>query len=304
MDVEFNEEGAKKLIVEGSITTDTMPHKVILSWSTDFFSNDSAQMVTDANVIITDGTKSFKLTEKVPGIYFTDPSVFGDTDKTYSLNITLQDGRKFSASDRIFSLPVVDSVIVRDTSLYMGPDKGDVSGYAILYYGFEKPSPGDFYLWNLYVNDTIFNKYYWNSTFTDDKFVNGSYIHDFMVYFVENKDIKRDTNSIILETLSISKNYYNFLLDSNQETVWRGSPWDAPPANISTNIVNGAGFFKASAIKRNKILLIKKGQKKLTNKSVDFHRSSSEKPSFSRFPGSRMVLSFVSSINFSRSFAS
>jgi hypothetical protein len=258
MDVKFNEEGAKKLIVEGSITTDTMAHKVILSWSTDFFSNDSAQMVTKANVSITDGAKSFNLTEKDPGKYFTDPSVFGEVDKTYTLNITLPDGRKFSASDKINSLHVVDSVIVRDTSLYMGPDKGQVAGYAILYFGREKPTPGDYYFWNLYINDTIFNKYYWNSTFTDDKFVNGSYIHDFMIYFVENKDVKKDTNSVTLETLSISKKYYNFLADSNQETVWRGSPWDAPPSNISTNVETGAGFFRASDVKRNRVVLIKK----------------------------------------------
>jgi hypothetical protein len=216
-------------------------------------------MVTNAILSITDGVKIFNLSEKIPGVYFTEPSVYGVPDKTYSLNITLQDGRKFSASDKIVSLPEVDSVTVRDTSLYMGPDKGDVSGYAILYFGLEKPEPGDYYLWNLYINDTIFNKYYWNSTFTDDKFVNGSYIHDFMVYFIEKPDLKKDTNAIVLETLSITKNYYNFLTDSNQETVWRGSPWDAPPANISTNVVDGAGFFKASAVKRNRVTLVRKG---------------------------------------------
>jgi hypothetical protein len=258
MNVTFNEAGTKKLIVEGSITTDTIPHRVILSWSADFFSSDTQQMVSKADLSITDGNKIFKLTETIPGVYLTEPAVYGEIDKTYTLNITLQDGRKYSASDRIISLPEVDSVIVSDTSLYMGPDKGDVSGYAVLYYGPEKPAPGDFYLWNLYINDTIFNKYYWNSTFTDDKFVNGSYIHDFMVYFIENSDLKKDTNSIVLESLSITKNYYNFLVDSNQETVWRGSPWDAPPANISSNLVNGAGFFKASAVKHNKIVLIKK----------------------------------------------
>jgi hypothetical protein len=257
MDVKFSEEGAKKIAVEGSITTDTMSHRVVLSWSTDFFSSDSQQMVSNADLSITDGVKSFKLTEKIPGVYFTDQNVYGETDKTYTLNITLQDGSKYSASDRINSYPEIDSVLVSDTSLYMGPDRGDVAGYAILYFGPEKPDPGDFYLWNLYINDTIFNKYYWNSTFTDDKFVNGSYIHDFMVYFIENSDLKKDTNAIVLESLSISKNYYNFLLDSNLETVWRGSPWDAPPSNISTNIVNGTGFFNASTVKRNKLLLIK-----------------------------------------------
>jgi hypothetical protein len=261
MDVKFNETGTKKLIVEGSITTDTMSHMILLSWSSDFFSNDPQQMVKNADLRITDGVKSFKLNETIPGVYLTEPSVYGETDKTYTLKIKLEDGREYTASDRLNSLPEVDSVIVRDTVLYQGPDKGNVSGYAIMYYGFEKPSPGDFYLWNLYINDSIFNKYYWNSTFTDDKFVNGSYIHDFMVYFIQNSDLTKDTNSLVLESLSISKNYYNFLTDSNQETVWRGSPWDAPPANITSNIENGAGFFKASAIKRNKMVLIKKSAK-------------------------------------------
>ena len=161
MNVKFNEEGTKKLTVEGSITTDTMSHRVILSWSSDFFSSDSQQMVSNADLSITDGVKSFKMTETIPGVYFTEPTVYGENDKTYTLNITLQDGSKYSASDRITSLPEVDSVLVRDTSLYMSPDKGDVSGYAILYFGPEKPGAGDFYLWNLYINDTIFNKYYW-----------------------------------------------------------------------------------------------------------------------------------------------
>jgi len=261
MDVTFNETGTKKIVVEGSITTDTLSHLIILSWSSDFFSSDSQQMVRNADLRITDGEKSFKLNETMPGVYLTEPSVYGEIDKTYTLRIKLEDGREYSASDRINSLPEVDSVTVRDTILYQGPDKGNVSGYAIMYFGPEKPSPGDFYFWNLYINDTIFNKYYWNSTFTDDKFVNGSYIHDFMVYFIQNSDLMKDTNSLVLETLSISKNYYNFLMDSNQETVWRGSPWDAPPANINSNIENGAGFFKATAVKRNKIVLIKKNKK-------------------------------------------
>jgi len=238
-----------------------MSHIIILSSSSDFFSIDPQEMIRNADLRITDGEKSFKLAETIPGVYLTEPSVYGEIGKTYTLKIKLEDGREYSASDRIYSLPEVDSVTVRDTILYQGPDKGNVSGYAIMYFGPEKPSPGDYYFWNLYINDSIFNKYYWNSTFTDDKFVNGSYIHDFMVYFVKNSDVPKDTNVITLETLSISKNYYNFLTDSNQETVWRGSPWDAPPANISSNVENGAGFFKASAVNRNKIVLIKKSKK-------------------------------------------
>jgi hypothetical protein len=261
INVRFNESGSKKLILEGSITTDTIPHSITLSWSSDFFSGEPQQMVKNADLTITDGEKSFKLNETKPGVYLTEPSVYGESDKTYTLRIKLEDGSEYSASDRLNSLPEVDSVTVRDTILYQGPDKGNVPGCAIMYFGQEKPGPGDYYFWNLYINDSIFNKYYWNSTFTDDKFVNGSYIHDFMVYFVENSDLPKDTNTLELETLSISKNYYNFLTDSNLETVWRGSPWDAPPANITSNVENGAGFFRASAVKRNKVILIKRSKK-------------------------------------------
>jgi hypothetical protein len=51
--------------------------------------------------------------------------------------------------------------------------------------------------------------------------------------------------------ISISKAYYDFLTALMIETVWRGTPWDGPPANIPGNISNGGkGFFRASAVTR------------------------------------------------------
>ncbi len=50
---------------------------------------------------------------------------------------------------------------------------------------------------------------------------------------------------------SISKAYYEFLSALMVETIWRGSPWDGPPANIPGNVSNGGnGFFRASDVKR------------------------------------------------------
>jgi len=34
------------------------------------------------------------------------------------------------------------------------------------------------------------------------------------------------------------------------ETVWRGTPWDGPPANVPGNINNGQGVFRAADVKR------------------------------------------------------
>jgi len=46
---------------------------------------------------------------------------------------------------------------------------------------------------------------------------------------------------------SISGDYYDYLVGLMLETVWKGSPWDGPPANAASNISNGAlGYFRAS----------------------------------------------------------
>ena len=37
MDLQFEGSGLKTLVVEGQITTDTMAHQVMLSWTGDFF---------------------------------------------------------------------------------------------------------------------------------------------------------------------------------------------------------------------------------------------------------------------------
>jgi hypothetical protein len=78
-----------KLVVDGGITTDTMAHTILLSQSVGYYYNQPAPSVSGAIVQISDGTDLFTLDEESPGVYRTDPSLFGVAGKTYTLDIKL-----------------------------------------------------------------------------------------------------------------------------------------------------------------------------------------------------------------------
>jgi hypothetical protein len=60
-----------------------------------------------------------------------------------------------------------------------------------------------------------------------------------------------DTSMVTLEMHSVTTGYYDFMTAMMLETVWKGSPWDGPPANVAGNVSNGAkGYFRASDVKR------------------------------------------------------
>ncbi len=259
MDVSFSSNAEKRLVVEGAFTTDTTAHQVVLSWTGDYFKREVQTMEPGADVSITDGENIFPLTESTtdPGIYRTDSNVYGETGKTYALNIKLTDGAEYSATESISPLPEIDSITQSANYKHM-----DFSmelygyGYDILYYGPEPEGLGDCYLWDLYINDVLYTDTIFERVFSDDEFVDGNYIKDFELFFIKDSDIPGDSTVVSLVMYSISKEYYDFLIGLLLETKWRGSPWDGPPADVPSNISNGAkGYFRASDKKTATIIL-------------------------------------------------
>jgi len=106
-------------------------------------------------------------------------------------------------------------------------------------------------LYLLYLDGQLYTDTITEVNFVSDEFVNGNYIVEFPVYRIREADLLENAANVTLEMCSISKEYYDFLSAMKIETVWRGSPWDGPPANIPGNVSNGAsGFFRASAVAR------------------------------------------------------
>jgi hypothetical protein len=247
MNVDFDGDSTKNLVVDGAITTDTTQHQVVLSYTGDYFAISTQEMATGAIVFISDGTDIIPLSELKDGVYATAGAVAGKVGKKYTLNVILPDGREYTASDSLEACEDIDSI--RQSGNYNSYMSG--YGYDVLFYGHEPQPAGNHYMYELLINNELYTDTITEVNFASDEFVNGSFVRDYQVFRINEKDLKELTSLVTLEMYSISKKYYEFLSALMVETVWRGSPWDGPPANIPGNVSNGGtGFFRASAVKR------------------------------------------------------
>ena len=250
MDIQFEGDSLKTLVVEGQISSDTMAHRVVLSWTADYFKKPPQDMVTGAVLNITDGERTFNLTETEPGIYQTSPDVYGEAGKTYTLYISLPDGRNYEASEEMRTCTDFDS-IVQSENYNHGFGGFELYGYDLLFYGYEPEPAGDYYMFLLYFNDTLLSDTLNEVVFATDEFVNGGYISDLTTHFIREDELTGDSVKVTLEMQSLTMEYYDYLTGLMLETFWRGTPWDGPPANVPGNITNEArGYFRAADIKR------------------------------------------------------
>ena len=106
-------ESEPALVVDGMITDQPGPYTIRLSMSTGLAEDIPPQMVGGASMWILDKAgNTFKLVEKEPGVYVTDPSELrGEIGKAYSLRFMLQDGSEYRSSEEILApAGVIDSV--------------------------------------------------------------------------------------------------------------------------------------------------------------------------------------------------
>lgn len=236
----------ERLVVEGHITTDTMAHWVRLTHSKDYYSSQPSSLISYAQVELTDGSLSIELVENPnnPGYYETPADFYGETNKTYSIDVKLPEeiggNNYFESSCDLRPVGEIDSIQV----VY----NEDWEGYEVNIYAWEPPSE-DFYIFqvlknNVMVSDTIDE--WWIS---DDRFFNGNYTNGIMVGFLDanNPEEKPEPGDIItLKMSGITKDYYNFILQlQDQTSEYRNPLFSGPPANVISNIEGATGFFAA-----------------------------------------------------------
>lgn len=236
-----------RLVVEGSITTDTTTHWVRLSKSTDYYNNTPPPPVSNAIVMVSDGFETFTLEENdtLPGYYETQPDYYGVPGRTYSLDIELQDKindfKLFSASCKLKPVAPIDSIRVEYVENW--------EAWEVKIYAWE-PASLDFYTFNIIKNGVLITDTIDEIGISDDRFFNGNYTNGAAVYYLmeENPDeVVNPGDTITLVMAGITKEYYNFIVELMDETFeYRNPLFSGPPANISTNISNDAvGFFAA-----------------------------------------------------------
>ncbi len=247
----------KSLVVEGYLSNQNKTHYVKLTRTSDYFVDRAANPELGATVTISNEDTTFNLIDPDnDGIYDTDKQLAGEVGKTYLLNIQLNNGEIYTAESHLRPVAPMDSI---KYEYRRSDDPFDEELYYHINIFVQEPfTEGDCYQWELFIDgnhdtDTLNNK-----LFVNDDFVNGHYFDNWSVYQIEEPKIVNDTTKVKLQMLSISKEQFDFQTAIMLETDFSGSGFNGPPANIPTNISNGArGFFSTYAVTEDSLLIFK-----------------------------------------------
>ncbi len=244
-----------RLAVEGYITTDTIRHYVKLTMTSDYFSNQPAPPVSDAIVRIDDGSRVITLTEDPmnPGIYLTGSDYYGIPGRIYTLIVSQVDingdglMEEYSASSELHPVNSVDSITLE---LLEGTH---FSIYQVCVYAWDPPTK-NYYAFKVLKNGVLLTDSLTNLIVQDDAFFNGNYTYGIPSQFLDQQREDEKVNpgdTITFELNGITGDYYKFIIEAQSEIFYHTPLFSGPPANISTNISNGAiGFFTAYSIDR------------------------------------------------------
>lgn len=231
--------GKTLLVIQSRISTDSVPWEVKLTLTQDYFNPDTPPPVSGALVYISDNAgNTDTLLQGLGGNYFSRDYKKCVPGRYYTLTVK-HGGKTYTAGELCHFQEPIDSL----TFEYRKRQGFIPAGYYVTEHAKEKEGAGDYYLWEIYRNDTLITDFgYFTS---DDNFVNGNYISASFPFPFNLND------SILVDQFAISKQWYNYLNSVQTEANKSGSPFDSPPANPISNIKGEAvGYFAVLNLQR------------------------------------------------------
>ncbi len=252
IDVELDDTYTR-LVVDAQLSTDsTILQSVILTESSSYFYNQPPPPVTNADVTISDGEgNSFLLTEEDPGRYQLPAGFRASAGSTYTLDIELAEAIDGKTGYNAFTETpgIGDTVYI---SLQYEPDWGDDGFYIVQCYYWDPPG-ANFYMFDIFKNDTLLTDTINEKQVVDDRFYDGGFTNGIGVgYLNQSKKSERlrPGDVITFRASSITEGYANFVWQVQEETGFSTPLFSGPPANVNGNISGGAiGYFTAYSVR-------------------------------------------------------
>lgn len=250
IDIELDETYTR-LVVYGTITTDTTTQYITLSKTTSYYYNELPPPVTGATVSITDDLGSNEiLTETDPGKYATSPLFAAVQGRTYTLDIELGEEingyKSYTAASIVNPINTVDSI-----GLVFQPNWGENGFYEVTCY-YKEPPTRDFYMFNILINGRMVTDTISNKIVINDDFFNGNNTNGIGVGYLDQSNPDETLNPgdvVTFQGCSITEEYYTFITTLQSETGFQTPLFSGPPSNVKSNVSNGAvGFFTAYSV--------------------------------------------------------
>ncbi|MFA5417447.1 MAG: DUF4249 family protein [Bacteroidales bacterium] len=242
IDIDLDESYAR-LAVEGYITPEEGDQYVKLTKTANYFYNNPPEGVTQAQVKVTSGDSAVLFVEDTenPGYYKAPVDFRGIPEQVYSLEIQLKDAINnsvyYQSTETMPLQPtVIDSIELEYNDQW--------ERWLVHLYAWEPPVV-NYYLFNGYVNGEMITDSMSRKSVTDDRLYNGNYIGGITV-MVLYKDEISPGDTFTLSLSNITKSYYDFILNVQEEIQPKNPLFSGPTANVISNIDNDAvGYFAA-----------------------------------------------------------
>jgi len=244
IEVNLSDENLNLIGVEASITTKSKP-TLFLYHTLKVDKDEAYPGISGALVRISDNATPANavvmLEDPEKKGYYLVPknsNYLGVAGREYTITIQTQ-GVTLSAKDKLAKVERIDSIQIMPSS------RGDSIFLGVFSYGWEPKGAGQFYKWDLYVNDTLINDAD-RIAIASDEFVDGNYISKLEVYTdFHDPEKPQDrllnlNDKVYLKQTSISDFVYKFYFQMiNQSS--SGSLFSVPTANIKSNFTSSDG---------------------------------------------------------------
>lgn len=271
------ESGQTRLIVDGVLTDQNKDHYVHLSLTSDYLENEPNKPVSGAQLLLSDASREISLPEleNRPGTYVISkdfPALVGEEYRLTIRNVDVdEDGHAeiYEASNVMNSVPPIHSL-----DLSWDESRGR-KRWKVLLSMTDPKEKQNFYAFALYVNNELITNKLSDLGYADDEFFNGNEINRVWVHSVveENEDGEieielKEADEVKLEMQGIDETYYDFLEAVDEETGLKVPLFSGPPANVPSNISNGAvGFFRAYSVSCSSVLVSREILNQKTNEN-------------------------------------
>ncbi|WP_266205880.1 DUF4249 domain-containing protein [Pontibacter kalidii] len=224
-----------KLVVEGLITNQPGPYNVRLSNTKGYLEAGSTPGVNGALVIVSDNHGLIDTLRQVSeGVYQTT-KLQGTSGSTYYFK-AIVNGNEYTAQSFMPTVSPLDSL----TFEYQTAMDEEDEGYHPFIHFRDPLGKGNYYRWNIYVNDVPEPG---ELAVLNDELYDGNYGHADMGFALKKGD------KLKVEMYGIDKPAYKFWLALVNQQNASGGPFESTPANAPGNISNGAmGYFGASVV--------------------------------------------------------
>jgi hypothetical protein len=236
-------ENTVKLVVEGSITTETDSSFVRLTRSVGYFDNTSATPYVTNGTVKVNGTTFIHVSN---GMYKPASPYTATINTKYNLNVVV-DGKTYTSTSFLEEMFEIDTVI----PVYKPKDLFGEAGYTVKYIGRDTRPPVKYTYFRFGFNsversagqDSIED---FRVLFDNKSMVDGTYEFE-----IPGHDLQlNDTSIMIFRSIDEPVYRYYFALGNRSS----GGPFSTPPANLPTNIIGkeepALGLFAAYDVKR------------------------------------------------------